>query len=299
MNKINKHLVLTPETVKNYFGDHRSKWEDNIIGNDIILVTNSYSVENNMPRHTMLRSDSPILAVVTDGIGSFTINYENYKLSKGTMLKIPIGTVFSINSLSADWNLQVLDFRIPETAKSGLFFYRLEMINLSDDDFIIMYKYFELLRLCMKDPDLDYSSRCIVQAMVYNANKISQSASRIPEDSVSRVKRVYFNFMSEILRDRDMIKRTVGFYADLFGISENSLSNAVKEASNKTVMEWINKICIDNAKIMLRANRMSISEISHKVGFKDQSSFSRFFKHETGLTPAEYRKQKRKEEEGV
>lgn len=276
--------------MKDFFGESGFGREENFIGNDIILVTNSVLVENNMPRNTPMRSDSTIMALVTQGKGTFRINYEKYKLEKGILLKMPIGTLMSIESLSADWNLQVLDFRIPETVSSSLFFYRLDMIDLSKEDYSVMLKYFDLLKYCVKVPELDFSARCIVQAMVYNANVISANASRIPESSVSRAKRTYFNFMSELLRNRESIERSVGFYAKQLGISENGLSNYVKEASNETVLQWINRVSIDNAKILLRNNMLSVAEISYKSGFKDTSSFCRFFKKETGMTPAEYRK---------
>lgn len=68
------------------------------------------------------------------------------------------------------------------------------------------------------------------------------------------------------------------------------LSRAIKAVSGKTAMEWINEARVSEARIMLRNKDMAIQEISEELNFSDQSSFGKFFKKHTGMSPLEYRR---------
>jgi len=68
------------------------------------------------------------------------------------------------------------------------------------------------------------------------------------------------------------------------------LSRAIKTASGKTVMEWINEARISESKILLRRRNITINEIAELLHFSDQSAFGKFFKKHTGLSPLEYRR---------
>lgn len=68
------------------------------------------------------------------------------------------------------------------------------------------------------------------------------------------------------------------------------LSRVIKSVTGKTAMEWINEARISEAKIMMRNGDISIQEISEELNFSDQSSFGKFFKKHTGMSPLEYRR---------
>ena len=54
-------------------------------------------------------------------------------------------------------------------------------------------------------------------------------------------------------------------------------------------MKWISDALISEAKILLRKPDINIQQISEELHFGEQSSFSKFFKKHTGVTPVEYR----------
>lgn len=297
MKKQSNHLILSSETIKDIFGESGFGMCENFIGDEITLVTNSSLIDKNMPKKKLIRTLNPQIAFVTKGEASFFINYDIYTLKKGTLLLLPIGTVFSINSQSDDWNIQILDFHIPETETPSFFFFQMDIIELSHSDSQLVSKYMELIQLCKNNQTMLYSIKCIVQALIYSINVISNNASRNKSHAITRTQQLCFQFLSELLKTRDnIIQRGTSYYAVKLQTSENNLSNCVRKTSGNSVLGWINRVCLDSAKSMLAENELSVSEISYKVGFQDQSSFSRFFKRETGLTPAEYRKQKGKEE---
>lgn len=81
----------------------------------------------------------------------------------------------------------------------------------------------------------------------------------------------------------------ISFYADRLGVSPNHLNKVVKRITGKHASAMISEMLILEAKVLLKHSELSISETAYKLGFVDQSYFSRFFKTHTGNTPKEYR----------
>ncbi len=67
------------------------------------------------------------------------------------------------------------------------------------------------------------------------------------------------------------------------------LSNLFKKQVGLTLIEYINRRRIEQAKKLLEDPLNKIFWISEQVGFINQRYFSQVFKRITGLTPVEYR----------
>jgi AraC-like DNA-binding protein len=78
-------------------------------------------------------------------------------------------------------------------------------------------------------------------------------------------------------------------FARKLNITPNYLNAICKEIYNKTVSEIIQERIILEAKRFLAHSGLSISEISDKLGFKDNSYFGRYFKKAVGMPPEKYR----------
>ena len=66
-----------------------------------------------------------------------------------------------------------------------------------------------------------------------------------------------------------------------------------KYFNNLSFTEYVRKIKIDKAKLLLDTTNYSISEIAYAVGYSDQSHFTKNFKRETGIPPSVFKKRKR------
>ncbi|MCX7614778.1 MAG: helix-turn-helix domain-containing protein [Clostridiales bacterium] len=86
-------------------------------------------------------------------------------------------------------------------------------------------------------------------------------------------------------------KLTIGDAADHVYLSKSHLSRILRQGLGCTFTEHVNRLRIDRSKILLIDSRLSVSDISGKVGFDDQGYYTRVFKKNTGLTPSEYREQ--------
>ena len=85
-------------------------------------------------------------------------------------------------------------------------------------------------------------------------------------------------------------KITVNVLTKQFGLSKNTLYRLFQSEFDMTVSEYITKIRIKKAKELLKDKRLSISEISDRVGMENYSYFAKVFKMKEGVTPTEYRK---------
>ena len=88
--------------------------------------------------------------------------------------------------------------------------------------------------------------------------------------------------------------REVGDYAALLHISAGHLSEVVKTQSGKPASKHIHERVVLEARRLLFHTQNSSKEIAFDLGFADASYFNRFFKRETGVTPADYRNNIRK-----
>ncbi|CAM4107660.1 AraC-type DNA-binding protein [Pedobacter westerhofensis] len=83
----------------------------------------------------------------------------------------------------------------------------------------------------------------------------------------------------------------VGDYASLLNISPGHLSEVVKNQSGRPAIKHIHDRLVMEARRLLFHTNNPLKEIAWDLGFSDASYFNRFFKRETGATPAGYRNQ--------
>lgn len=78
------------------------------------------------------------------------------------------------------------------------------------------------------------------------------------------------------------------------GISQRRMSEIFKDEYGVTLSEYVGNLRLAEAKQLLSDTNDEIIDIAYSVGFGGLSSFYRFFKSNTGLSPATYRKEHRK-----
>lgn len=111
-------------------------------------------------------------------------------------------------------------------------------------------------------------------------------------DNKNGVKQLLFRFHAAIAENYTK-HRNVKFYADLLCLSPKYFGTMVRKATGVTASEWIARYVMVHAKHLLRYHRdVSIQQISDRLGFADQTSFSHYFKGHTKLSPLEYRERK-------
>ncbi len=83
---------------------------------------------------------------------------------------------------------------------------------------------------------------------------------------------------------------TVETLAHTAGMSRTSFAVQFQKTMSMTPMEYVTRWRMELAKKVLQEPGTSLSEAAETAGYASDSSFTRVFKKETGMTPAEFRK---------
>lgn len=114
----------------------------------------------------------------------------------------------------------------------------------------------------------------------YRRSKLNET----PADK--RVSARFHNDLAQHFREH----RDVGFYAEKACLSTKHFSAVVKQETGHTAAYWIHRQVVAEAKMLLHVRRdLSLQVIADILGFEEQSTFSRYFRRETGMSPTEFR----------
>lgn len=92
-------------------------------------------------------------------------------------------------------------------------------------------------------------------------------------------------FIEHNIKDRITIEQLAGNLA----VGRRSLERRFKQATNNSVLEYIQRVKMEAAKRSIENSGKYINEVMFDVGYTDTKAFRTTFKKVTGVTPAEYR----------
>lgn len=77
--------------------------------------------------------------------------------------------------------------------------------------------------------------------------------------------------------------------AEYVHVHENHLTNCFHQALGISLMTYLSRFRINQARTLLEAGELNITEVAMAVGFADSSYFGRIFQREVGISPGNYR----------
>lgn len=168
---------------------------------------------------------------------------------------------------------------------------------LSDSEFQTIKRFFDLLYHNAKENhDTLYArniGKALVVALIYQLMQMRiNHKTRGAEAGHARRNRqaAYVQEFMKLLQLHHATERSIQFYADKLFISPKYLSHLVKETTGKSASDWVAQFVILEAKNQLRFSNKNIQQVAYSLNFSSQSSFGKYFKHITGMSPSDYKK---------
>ena len=254
------------------------------------------------------RVDCYVAAYCVEGTVDCSVNLTDYHLTTGTLLLFTPGNIVRITESEQTEHLRLtlicastsfitsIGINPSKFLIEAMDVLRDPCIHLSADETEMLHKYVNLaLDITKTNPQfIKESIGGLVSSVFYQfAGFLADSKRRQDLETpvrTSRQRKMLEQFIKLAINDHTR-EHLVGYYADKMCVTPKYLSKIVKEASGRSVPEWLNELLILDAKNMLRHSDMTIKEISARLNFPSQSFFFRFFKNHTGQTPTQYREE--------
>lgn len=169
------------------------------------------------------------------------------------------------------------------------------IMELTPEEMNLMCGYFDLIHYnTIDNADAVYVrsiSRCLLAAAIYQMLQFVRERTRNIniEENGSRRSNYVRDFM-QLVHTYHRHERGVAFYASKLFISPKYLSLIIKEATGRSAAEWIDEYVILEAKNLLRFSGKNVQQVAYELNFSDQSSFGKYFKHLTGMSPTEFQR---------
>jgi AraC-like DNA-binding protein len=93
-----------------------------------------------------------------------------------------------------------------------------------------------------------------------------------------------------LLRARPNKELNMDVVANRVGLSRSRFYDLFQVCTGLSPRDYLDKLCVETAISRLAAQGAKIADVSADLGFSAQSNFTRFFLHQVGIPPSEYRR---------
>lgn len=137
--------------------------------------------------------------------------------------------------------------------------------------------------------DSPFRSEMLVHLLCVLFNVLTEfHIDNYPDEQVG--KEGLFSRFYELLIQHYRSSHEVAYYAALLGMSTRRLSSLIRRETGLRAADWISNYVLIQAQTLIRSrNDMTMQQIAFQLGFGEASSFCRFFRKRTGMTPMDCR----------
>lgn len=251
-----------------------------------------------------VRLDVAGIGLCISGCSRMNISLREYKFKPGKVLVVLPSQIIENREVSEDFHAVfiVVSKKIMESLPKmadilSLFLVMKDTpcVSITAEEQEMFREYYSLIWKKIKDTDNFYQRETvlgILQAYFYEICNVFRRyipVTGMYSGAKTRKEHIFERFYEELSKSYQS-ERSVKYYADKLCLTPKHLSGVIKEASGKTVGEWIDEFVVQEAKALLNSSGMNIKEIANCLNFSNQSFFGKYFKHYTGVSPKEYRK---------
>lgn len=244
--------------------------------------------------------DFYILYFVEEGQGYHTIDFTDYKCTRGTLLTIrkdQIHQFFISDNLKGSLLLFTDDFLVSylekvEARKTLLLFNELlgiPKLQLGKSDFENIRQIISRIEeeyLAVNDDHSLGIIRSELHILISHLFRIKSKSA--PINTNKKHLPMFIDFQNMV--ENSVSKTTkVQDFARRLGVSTKTLNTITKNFVHKTAKQFIDEICTKQIKRLLINSNLPIKEIAFQSGFEEDTNFYKYFKRQTGTTPEQFR----------
>ena len=272
------------------------------LGNDLLLIEDYKIIEDYTEPFKL---DITTAVIYEEGSADIRINMQEYHVTAPAMVVMLSDQTFQY--LSTDNRPKVKAFVFSNKLLEGLFndshtpatLYRVvfdnPILQLDNDSKYVLDTFYNMLHGLIKAPTGENrleAAKHLILALFYGYMSNNQIKERSKDENRNRGTDLSDEFL-ELLRANYKTNRDISFYADKMYVTPKYLSRCVKEVTGRTAGDWIDSHVITESKALLASTRLTIQQISDRMGFLSTALFGKFFKRVEGITPSAYRKSRR------
>ena len=222
---------------------------------------------------------------VTEGSADFELTLEEYHIKKGDIVLLAPETIMELKSCSDDYNMMGIIY------KEDIFVTKNIIIHAGEEDWHETRRLAGILwDMDRRKPFRQETVRLLVSAIISDIQHISRAEQEVHQTKRKSRQEETFGKFKRLVNEHCCQYRTIPFYADRLALTPHYLSTLIAKVSGQSVMYWINRATLIQAKVLLKSKDMLVSEVADRLNFPSQSAFGSFFKRETGMSPGEYQK---------
>lgn len=168
------------------------------------------------------------------------------------------------------------------------------VLTLPKEDQQQLVYYYDLIKFKMEHLERTNSTfimQTIIQAMLFDVlTLIDNNQNEDAETSISHGKTIFDNFLS-LLASKKIKHLPVDAYATELNITPKYLTMLCSKYSGRPASEWIAQYTKEDIRYNILHTRLSIKEISSKLGFPNISFFGSYVRRLFGVSPTQLRNQ--------
>ena len=293
----NQPKLMNYSRMKDILGPHYAQIHDHS------YFSNELGIVYGDPRIFMLvigQSQPPFiiddyrLGIFVSGEIHVNINLVERHITPGTIVFFGPGTIISPISFNGKIEVYGLglfaDFPMPQMPPAFNGQVRDFQIKACESDIATARHIIDTIWHVVHQPDYNRQTvSSLVAAMMHHYDGIYRQHIDLLKASQSREQTIFDRFIY-LVNQYATREHQISFYADKMCLTERYLGTVIRQASGTTAKEWIDRAIVEHIKIELKHTDKSIAQISDEMNFPNPSFFNKYFKRNTGRTPAEYKR---------
>lgn len=284
-----------------------------ISGSQIGLSKCDYRPEHDLWPKFVHNHDYIEIAIITNGVGNHKINNTSCSVKKGDVCIINTENIHcftpSDNKNSQNLSISFIGFYLEFLYDMGI-----NPSLLNDIINMLMFKFYYVQNnsysFALSNEELEHT--------IYLLKKMEKAYTEQKHGDIDILKMYLCILLTEFLRcylksikaapkinnyHFSLVKNIIDYLgihycenikltelSNYHHISARHLSRIFKEATGISVFEYLQKIRIEKACLLLNTTDDSVTDIVSRTGFADYRYFSKIFKKYTGMTPKKYAK---------